>query len=134
MRRRADIRSLRPDEAQLLFGLVRLDRGADRHTLAVLENEIVFVADVEGDAAGYVACVRDGDALRVDQLWINPGHVAEGVGTQLLEYVEGFAITDGAATLKVVVESDNERARSFYHRRGFVDAGAQIVELVLPRQ
>jgi GNAT superfamily N-acetyltransferase len=134
MRRRVDIRGLQPEDESLIFGLARLDRGADERTLDVLDRDTVFVAEVAGDAAGYVACVREGRAVRVDQLWINPEHEAEGVGTKLLEYVEGFAISEGAWTLQVVVESDNDRARRFYQSRGFVSAGDDVVELVLPRR
>jgi GNAT superfamily N-acetyltransferase len=131
--RKAEIRGYRSEDEPLLFGLAWLDRGADGRTLAVLERETVFVAEVEGGAAGYVACLWHGSALRVDQLFVSPEHEAEGVGTQLLEFVEGYAISEGAQTLEIVVESDNSRARSFYAGRGFVPAGDELVELVLPR-
>jgi GNAT superfamily N-acetyltransferase len=132
--RKASIRSYREDDEPLLFGLARLDRGADAATLEVLERETVFVAELEGVAAGYVACVRAGSALRVDQLFVSPEHEAQGVGTQLLEYVEGFAIAEGADTLAIVVEAENARARRFYAGRGFVPAGDTVLELVLPRR
>jgi GNAT superfamily N-acetyltransferase len=131
--RKAAIRDYRPGDEPLLFGLARLDRGADERTLAVLERETVFVAEVEGGAAGYVACVREGASLRVDQLFVSPEHEAEGVGTQLLEYVEGFAISQGAARLRIVVERDNDRARRFYVGRGFAVVSDDVLELVLPQ-
>jgi GNAT superfamily N-acetyltransferase len=134
MREKALIRSYRPDDEPLLFGLARIDRGADESTLAVLEHETVFVAEVDGDVAGYVACIRSGIAIKVDQLFVSPGHEGQGVGTQLLEYVEGYAISEAAATLQVVVEPENARARRFYQGRGFVAAGDDVVELVLPRR
>ena len=130
--RKADIRPYRPDDEPLLFGLASLDRGADRRTLAVLEGETVFVADVEGDPAGYVALERAGDIVRVDQLFVSPEHEAEGVGKQLLEFAEGYAIAEGATTLQVVVASDDRRASAFYRGRGFVGAGDDLLELVLP--
>jgi GNAT superfamily N-acetyltransferase len=134
MRRKAFIRSFRPEDEALLFGLARIDRGADESTLAVLEHETVFVAEVQGGAAGYVACVREGRAIKVDQLFVSPEHEAEGIGTQLLEYAEGYAISQGASTLQVVVEPENARARRFYQGRGFVPAGDDVVELVLPQR
>ena len=66
MYRKAAIRDYRPGDEPLLFGLARLDRGADERTLAVLEGETVFVAEVEGGAAGYVACVREGRTIRAE--------------------------------------------------------------------
>ncbi|HSK16984.1 MAG TPA: GNAT family N-acetyltransferase [Gaiellaceae bacterium] len=130
---KAEIRPLRPDDEPLLFGLASLDRGADARTLGVLERETVFVAELAGDPAGYVALERAGEAMRVDQLFVSPEHEAQGVGRQLLEFAEGFAISEGAATLQVVVAAGDRRATAFYRGRGFVPAGEDLLELVLPR-
>ncbi len=132
--RKADIRPYEKDDEPLLFGLASLDRGADERTLAVLERETVFVAEVEGSPAGYVALHRAQGAVRVDQLFISPEHEAEGVGRQLLEFAEGYAISEGAEALQVVVEPGNERALGFYRSRGFTPAGEELLELLLPRR
>ena len=132
--RKAEIRPYHPADEPLLFGLARLDRGADRRTLAVLERETVFVAEVDGVPAGYVAVERAQEAMRVDQLFVSPEHEGEGVGRQLLEYAEGYAISEGALALQAVVSSDDRRALDFYRGRGFVQAGQDLVEIVLPRR
>ncbi|HEX2044771.1 MAG TPA: GNAT family N-acetyltransferase [Gaiellaceae bacterium] len=132
--RKADIRPYTSEDEALLFGLASLDRGADERTLAVLERETVFVAEVEGTAAGYVALDVREDACRVDQLFVSPEHEAEGVGRQLLEFAEGYAIFRGARSLQVVVEEGNVRAETFYRGRGFVPAGDDVLELVLPQR
>ena len=132
--RKTEIRPLRADDEPLLFGLARLDRGADERTLEVLERETVFVAEIEGAPAGYVALDPGEDAVRVDQLFVSPEHEAEGVGRQLLEYAEGYAIWHGATRLQVVVEGGNERALEFYRGRGFVSVSGELLELVLPQQ
>ena len=133
--RKAEIRSTRPDDEAILFGLARLDRGADERTLDVLEHETTFVAEIDGRPAGYVALAVDPDAsrVRIDQLFVSPEHEAEGVGRQLLEYAEGFAISQGAVALEVVVAGDDSRALAFYRGRGFVPVEADLLELVLPR-
>ena len=133
MFRKAVIRSFRPEDEGLLFGLARLDRGADERTLAVLQRETVFVAEVEGSAAGYEALELRGWAIRVDQLFVSSDHEGEGVGRQLLSYAEGYAISQAAETLQVVVEPENRRAVAFYRSRGFVPTGDDLLELVLPR-
>jgi GNAT superfamily N-acetyltransferase len=130
--RKADIRPLTREDEPLLFGLARVDRGADEATLEVLERETVFVAEVEGTPAGYVALEREERAVRVDQLFVSPEHEAEGVGRQLLEYAEGYAISQRAERLQVVVEQENRRAQSFYRGRGFVPVADDLLELVLP--
>jgi GNAT superfamily N-acetyltransferase len=132
--RKTVIRPLRPDDEPLLFGLARLDRGADERTLEVLERETVFVAEIGGTPAGYVALDPGEDAVRVEQLFVSPEHEAEGVGRQLLEYAEGYAIWHGATRLQVVVEGGNERALEFYRGRGFVSVSGDVLELVLPQQ
>lgn len=132
--RKAEIRPFEPDDEPLLFGLASLDRGADRRTLAVLERETVFVAVIDGEPAGYVAVRRVDVAVRVDQLFVSPEHEAEGVGRQLLEHAEGYAISEGAPTLQVVVSDADRRATDFYRGRGFVPAGEDLLEIVLPRR
>ena len=133
MYRKAQIRPFRREDEPILFGLANIDRGADERTLDVLERETVFVAEVEGSAAGYVALEEsDESRVRVDQLFVSPDHEAEGVGRQLLEYAEGYAIWRGARTLRVVVSEGDRRAISFYRERGFVPAGEDVLELVLP--
>ena len=132
--RKAEIRPYREEDEALLFGLASLDRGADRRTLAVLEHETVFVAEIEGSPAGYVALDRKGEAVCIDQLFVSPEHEAEGVGRQLLEWAEGYAISAHASALQVVVEAENRRALDFYRGRGFVSAGEDLLELQLPHE
>ena len=135
--RKATIRPYRAEDESLLFSLAREAFGAqeawnDRTTLTGLETDTVFVADVEDDQAGYVAFRRDGDAIRIEQLLVSPRHEHEGIGRQLVEYVEGFAISEGVLRLEIVVEPDNRRALDFYARRSFRRAGDDLLELVLP--
>lgn len=136
--RKAEIRSYRREDEPLLYGLAELTFG-DRSgwdgegTLAVLESEEVFVAEVDGGLAGYVALRVGGESVCVDRLLIAPAHEAEGVGNQLVEWAEGFAIARGASRLQVAAEPDNARARDFYGRRGFVPVGDELLELVLPQ-
>ena len=136
--RKTTIRPYRAEDESLLFTLARGVFGErsswdDRRTLTALETDTVFVADLGGEPAGYVALVRDADAIRIEQLLVSPPHEGEGVGRQLLEYAEGFAIAEGALRLQIVVESDNRRALAFYRGRGFGPAGADLLELLLPQ-
>jgi ribosomal protein S18 acetylase RimI-like enzyme len=132
--RKAEIRPYEQADEPLLFGLASLDRGADATTLAVLERETVFVAEVGGAPAGYVALDQNEQAVRVDQLFVSPEHEAEGVGRQLLEFVEGYAIWQDARALQVVVESDDDRALAFYRGRGFKPVADDLLELLLPQR
>jgi GNAT superfamily N-acetyltransferase len=105
----------------------------DGRTLEALTRDTVFVAELAGETAGYVAIEESTAALRIEQLCVHPAHEKEGVGKQLLEWAEGYAISTGADRLEVVVEDGNGRAESFYRGRGFVPAGPDLLELVLPQ-
>jgi ribosomal protein S18 acetylase RimI-like enzyme len=135
--RKATIRPYRADDESRLFSLAREAFGGqeawnDGTALTRLERDTVFVADLEGDQAGYVALRREGDTVCIEQLLVSPRHEHEGIGRQLVEYAEGFAISEGATRLQIVVEADNRRALEFYARRSFLRAGDDILELVLP--
>jgi ribosomal protein S18 acetylase RimI-like enzyme len=135
--RKATIRPYRGEDESRLFSLAREAFGgqeswSDRATLTGLETDTVFVAELEGDSAGYVALRREGDVVRIEQLLVSPRHEHEGIGRQLVDYVEGFAISQGALRLQIVVEPDNRRALDFYERRSFARAGDDLLELELP--
>jgi ribosomal protein S18 acetylase RimI-like enzyme len=133
--RKVTMRPFRDEDEGLLFGVAKLAFAGcdDRRTLATLERDTVFVAELAGTPAGYVAVEQDGDALRIEQLCVHPAHEAEGIGGQLLDWVEGYAISTGLGRLQIVVEADNERAASFYRSRGFAPTGPDLLELVLPQ-
>jgi ribosomal protein S18 acetylase RimI-like enzyme len=136
--RKATIRPYRAEDESVLYSLAHEAFGAragwsDRVTLTGLETETVFVAELEGDRAGYVALRRDGDAVRIEQLLVSPRHEHEGIGRQLVDYAEGYAIAEGAVRLQIVVEPDNRRAREFYERRSFLRAAGDVLELPLPQ-
>jgi ribosomal protein S18 acetylase RimI-like enzyme len=137
--RKARIRPYEAEDESLLFSLAReafgsQDAWSDRATLTGLEQDTVFVADLDGDRAGYVALTREGDAVRIEQLLVSPRHEHEGIGRQLVDYAEGFAISEGALSLEIVVEPDNLRARDFYSRRSFVSAADDVLQLPLPQR
>jgi GNAT superfamily N-acetyltransferase len=131
--RKAEIRSFRDEDEAVLFGLANLDRGADSRTIAVLEHKTVFVAELEASPAGYVALSRAEDRICIDQLFVSPEHEGVGIGRQLLEWAEGYAISERAVKLQVVVEAENRRALEFYRGRGFIEAGQDLLELQLPQ-
>ena len=137
--RKAEIRPYRGEDEPVLFGRARMAFGdqrgwSDRRTLAVLEGAEVFVAEIEGYPAGFVAVEPVEETLRIEQLFVSPEHEAEGVGHQLLEWAEGYAISIRARLMQVAVEPDNRRAQDFYRRSGFVPVRDDLLELILPQQ
>jgi ribosomal protein S18 acetylase RimI-like enzyme len=136
--RRVTVRACTKEDEAALFGLARRsfgDRGgwSDDRTVGVLCDETVFVAELDGLPAGFVALAPEGDVVRVDGLVVSPEHQGEGVGHQLVEWAEGYAISRRSRALQIVVEDDNARALDFYRRAGFVGVAPSLLELTLPQ-
>ena len=129
------MRPFRTEDERLLLVVAKLafTTGDDRRTVATLERDTVFVAELGGEPAGYVAIEESDSSLRIEQLCVHPAHEEEGIGGQLLDWAEGYAISLGAVRLEIVVEAGNDRAADFYRRRGFTPAGDDVLALVLPQ-
>ena len=125
-------------EVPHLFGLAKsvfvdAPGWSDAQVLKALARDLLFLAEEEGEPAGYVALRHEPDgAFVVEQLFVVPGHERRGVGHRLLDYVEGYAIAERAPALRIVVEQDNVPARDFYQRVGFVPVDTEIFERSLP--
>jgi ribosomal protein S18 acetylase RimI-like enzyme len=108
---------------------------SDERVLNVLRGDVVFVARERGQLAGFVALTGEReDAIVIEQMLVAPGHERRGVGHSLLAYAEGYAIAERARSLRIVVEEDNQPARNFYRRSGFVpvESETELFELALP--
>lgn len=108
---------------------------SNERVLNVLRGDVVFVARERGQVAGFVALTGEReDAIVIEQMLVAPGHERRGVGRSLLAYAEGYAIAERARSLRIVVEEDNQPARNFYRRSGFVpvESETELFELVLP--
>ncbi len=78
---------------------------------------------VDGDAGDLVALLALHDGW-VDQLYVDPRHWDEGIGTQLIESAK-CQCPDG---LDLWTFQQNLRARTLYERHGFVAVGGTEVE------
>lgn len=76
----------------------------------LLPGNIVWVAEVEGDVAGYVA-FREG---WIEHLFVHPDRQGQGIGPALLLK----ALEDGTPR-QLWTFQQNARARRFYEARGF---------------
>ena len=131
--RKAEIRPFRDGGRGGPFGLASLDRGADsRHDRRPRAGDRLRRRARRRARRLRRPQARATDAMRVDQLFVSPEHEAEGIGRQLLEWAEGYAISERAKKLEVIVEAENRRALEFYRGRGFIEAGEDLLELRLP--
>ena len=77
------------------------------------------VAVVGGEVAGFTMVVGD----EVEQVYVAAGHRGTGVADRLIEDAERQIGAAGHPTAWLAVVPGNARARRFYERRGWTDAG-----------
>ena len=73
------------------------------------------VAAVDGRVVGLLAVSKGTDYSWIQQLYLLPGWVERGIGTRLLE----VALRELPPPIRLYTFQGNQRARSFYERRGF---------------
>jgi ribosomal-protein-alanine N-acetyltransferase len=66
-------------------------------------------------------CLRNRECLAL--LAVQPGYQRQGVGRQLLEWLEASARTAGIFSIRLELRANNDAARSFYERLGYREAG-----------
>jgi GNAT superfamily N-acetyltransferase len=128
------IRKARADEADALTALafaskahwgyapetLKLWVGQLGVTAADISGKQVCVGEIGGEAAGFCALARSGDAWELDQMWVAPAFMRRGVGKALIAHALDAAYRDGAAI--VAVDAD-PNAEAFYLACGAVRCG-----------
>ena len=77
------------------------------------------VAEVDGELAGFVMVVGD----EVEQIYVGPDFRGHGVAGELLREAEHQVAADGHDVAWLAVATGNARARAFYEKQGWADAG-----------
>jgi GNAT superfamily N-acetyltransferase len=89
---------------------------ADRDlTAEALSAKRLFVAEVDGTAVGWASLVSDGDVCVLDDLWIDPDWMGQGIGTDLFARAAEQAAAAGARRLEWEAEPN---ASGFYAKVG----------------
>jgi GNAT superfamily N-acetyltransferase len=88
------------------------------------DGQAIAYAQVRG---GHVPeCVSGADPVELWRFYVAPGFHGQGVAQALMERVKLEARERGAKTLWLGVWEHNARARAFYTKCGFVEAGKHI--------
>jgi GNAT superfamily N-acetyltransferase len=121
------VRAFREADAAALHRLAGEASSLDEVVPAAPAGDVVFVAEVEGHPAGYMAVREDGPALVLDQMVVAPADQGRHVGHRLLDWAEGYGSSRGLRRVCVPAEVSDRRARKFYVGRGYVEAGDALV-------
>lgn len=81
----------------------------------LVPNAEVSVALLDGEIVGMMAVTRDGSAGWIDQLYLHPRAVGQGIGTQFIEQAK----TKLDSPIRLYTFQANAGARQFYERHGF---------------
>jgi len=109
-------------EARLSDLLSRPERGA------------CWVAEGEGRLCGYLLAVfmfsleHGGLMAEIDELFVSPEMRSAGVGTLLVAAAERDLAGRGLVRLQLQLAVDNEGARRFYERHGFVPRAYELLD------
>lgn len=102
---------------------------AAKLTVAGMQRKLsqleIWVAEVDASIAGWAAI--DGD--RLEGMYVDPAFVGKGIGTGLLELVEGRMRAKGLASISAEASANAER---FYLERGYEPVGIRTQEYGLP--
>jgi dTDP-4-amino-4,6-dideoxy-D-galactose acyltransferase len=79
----------------------------------------VVVADVGGEAAGYVTCHRRGDAGEIGLVGVAEAHRGAGLGMAMTLAALHWFHQNGVATVSVVTQGRNAAGLRLYQRAGF---------------
>lgn len=85
--------------------------------IAETADEIVFVAAMTGRVCGFASLYAPESFLHL--LYVAPAAQSQGVGSALLRTV----LRNAAAPLSLKCQITNTRARAFYAKHGFAEAG-----------
>lgn len=84
---------------------------------------VVLAARDRRRVAGFAIMEFYAIHAHLNLLAVQPGFRRQGVGRQLLEWLEASARTAGIFTVNLELRSTNDGARAFYERLGFRSAG-----------
>lgn len=86
----------------------------------------VFVADWNGEAAGFITCLLDGPHGEIDLFGVGEAARGKGLGRALVEHALQWFAAGGAGRVSVVTQGRNIAAQRLYQHCGFATAALQL--------
>ena len=91
----------------------------------IAENE-VWLAEVDDVIAAYYSLKQDVEGLWLENLWVLPEYMGQGIGRQLFEHALERSRARGEPVLKIEADPN---AQSFYEKMGAQRVGQHQYEL-----
>ena len=87
------------------------------------DNALFFVADCDGEFAGYVSAVCAADECEIANVAVLDAYRRKGIATKLLLSLISAAKDVGARAVFLLVNEHNVGAQSLYKKLGFTELG-----------
>jgi dTDP-4-amino-4,6-dideoxy-D-galactose acyltransferase len=87
--------------------------------------QAVFVSEVDGQAAGYIACSSGAEETQIGLLGVAETHARTGLGKALVQRFISWSAQQGAQRATVVTQARNTAAQNLYQNCGFLPATLQ---------
>lgn len=103
-----------------------LDKALSLHRISpayVRRNHCFEVLDTRDKLVAFFAVAVDGTRVLLDNLWVTPDLIGNGIGRQACEHVFRLAREQGWAQLWVLPDPP---AEGFYLKTGFSDTGERV--------
>ena len=84
-----------------------------------------YVAEAEGRIVGFIRIVGD----ELDQFYVAPGLMGQGVAAPLMSLAEDALRARGVTRAHLIASVGNDRAIRFYERQGWANCGEQEADV-----
>lgn len=135
-----EIRRAQPAEAEVLTKIAQSAKASwgypatwlrQWHDLLTITPQFIeanetFVANIESEIVAFYALLLQDATLRLEHLWVAPGHMRHGLGQKLFAHAVERARSRGAPRL--TIEAD-PNAEAFYRHMGAVRIGAITTQI-----
>ena len=92
-------------------------------TRVLAGDDVLLLAEVDNQAAGYVHTQQIMDEITVLNLFVSPGSRRQGIAGQLLDAAWKRARQEGATRCLLEVRAGNQAALALYQSMGFTEDG-----------
>lgn len=108
------------------FPRTRCDELYARWLVRDWERGTLFVAEHDGQPAGYITCTVDGEVGEIGLLGVAESAQGQGLGAALIRQALVHFAEHGCTRTRVVTQGRNVRAQRAYLRAGFMPMQAEV--------
>jgi ribosomal protein S18 acetylase RimI-like enzyme len=113
------IREKREEDLNFIMSIASSTGSEPDEIKEILERDEIYVAELDGQLAGFVSLRKNESILKITELAIAPQFQNKGFARELLSYVRELAGSRGVKELWVRTSNDNIPALTLYQKFGF---------------